>query len=367
MKPENRQIRTYTSYSPSRYSSRPVPPPKSSLHPTKTKRFSWKKLLLRGFLLIIALVIITGGFLGWKFYENASKLTGNRNPLALLSLFNSGPLKETNGRVNILLAGNSADDPSHQGANLTDSIMVISIDITDKSAVLLSIPRDLLVDIPSFGYQKINAAYEDGGMNLLTQIIQQDFGITSDYNALINYTAFKSAVNAVGGIRIDIQSPDPRGIYDAYTQLQLPNGWVTLTGQEALNLARARGDTAAGDVSYGIPNSDFTRTMYQRQMLVALKNKAVTAGFIINPFKVASLADAVGNNVKTNLSLGNMVSLYDKAKGINNSHIRSFNLDNLSSQDYLTNYLTADGQEALVPVAGIDNYSQIQAALAAIL
>ena len=313
------------------------------------------------------MVIIGGGFIGWKLYQNVSKVTGDKNPLDLFSLFVGGPLNETNGRINILLAGDSADDPNHQGADLTDSIMLISVNPTKKSAVLLSIPRDLWVDIPSYGYQKINAAYEDGGMSLLSQVVQQDFGITADYTALIDYTAFKDAVNTVGGIRIDIQSPDPRGIYDAYTHLQLPNGWVTLDGQQALDLARARGDASAGDIYYGIPNSDFTRTTYQREMLIALKNKAVTPGILSNPFKVACLADAVGNNVTTNMSLGNMVSLYNDAKGIKNQNVQSISLNNINGQNLLADYYTPDGEDALIPAAGFNDFNHIESVISNIL
>jgi len=232
---------------------------------------------------------------------------------------------------------------------------------------MLSIPRDMWVNIPGYGHAKINEAYQDGGMALLSQVIAQDFGITANYTALISYDAFRDAVNAVGGVRIDINSPDPRGIYDAYTHLNLPNGWVNLNGQAALNLARARGDTPAGDVFYGIPNSDFTRTMYQRELLVALKNKAVTAGVIINPLRVASLADAVGNNVKTNMSLGNMAALYNAAKKLPNSQISSLSINNLNGQSYVTNYWVSSSEEALVPTAGVDNYSAISQAISSLL
>jgi LCP family protein required for cell wall assembly len=365
MPPSSSRLPTYTSYTPA--SHRPAPTPeRPNFKPSKIRRFGLKRSIVWAVLLIVATVIITGGFLGWKFYENVSKVTGDKNPLDLFSLFVGGPLQETNGRINILLAGNSADDPNHQGAALTDSIMVVSVDPAQKSAVLLSIPRDMWVDIPGYGYQKINAAYEDGGMALLSQVVQQDFAITPDYTALIDYTAFKDAVNTVGGIRIDIQSPDPRGIYDAYTHLNLPNGWVTLDGQQALDLARARGDASAGDVYYGIPDSDFTRTMYQREMLVALKNKAVTPGFLTNPFKVASLADAVGNNVTTNMSLGNMVSLYNDAKNISNNNVQSLNLNSINGQDLISDEYI-DGQDVLVPSAGYSDFSQIQSVISSIL
>ena len=361
------QFQTYRSYSPLNQNSRTTVPSRQP-KPKKIRRFRIKRTLLTAFLLVVIVVLVTGSFLAFKLYEDASKLTGDKNPLALFGLFNPGPLDQTNGRVNILLAGLPGPDGGQAGNNfLTDSIMVVSVNQAKKSAVMLSIPRDMWVNIPGHGHAKINEAYQDGGMGLLSQVVAQDFGITPNYTALISYTAFKDAVNAVGGVRIDIQSPDPRGIYDAYTHLNLPNGWVNLNGQAALNLARARGDAPAGDVFYGIPNSDFTRAMYQRELLVALKNKAVTVGVITNPLRVVSLADAVGNNVKTNMSLGNMVAAYNLAKKLPNRQITSLSLNSLNGQNYVTNYWVSYSEEALVPTAGVDDFVAIQQAINSLL
>jgi LCP family protein required for cell wall assembly len=326
---------------------------------------------------MLAILIGSGGFLGYKFYEDASKLTGNKDPVALLSALLPAKLNETNGRVNILLAGYSADDPDHQGADLTDSIMIISIDPSTKSAVMISVPRDLYVNIPGFGYSKINAAYEDGqsenynasgyvngGMGLLEKVVSQDFGVTFDYDALVNYEAFKDTVNAVGGVTVDIKSDDSNGLYDPNTNLDLPDGNVTLNGQEALNLARARGDGAG---SYGFPDGDFDRTEHQQQLLMALKNKIGTGSLITDPLKITKLADAIGNNIKTDMSLGDMEALYKDTKGISDSNIKQVTLNSYNGTDYLSDYTSEDGEDALVPAAGANNYSAIQTVVSNLL
>jgi len=334
------------------------------------KRIFNKKVIKRTILTLLIVFLCTGVFLGGKFIYDLSK-TFNGNIFGLL--FPTKLKGEDSGRVNILLAGYSADDPSHAGAELTDSIMLVSIDTKNNTAWMLSVPRDLWVNIPGYGYQKINAAYEDGqsdnfsaggypngGMGELEQIVSQKFGIPIDYYALIDYTAFKQAVDAVGGITINIQSTDPRGLYDAYTHLKLPNGWVTLDGQQALNLARARGDNAAGDISYGFANSDFDRTLHQRQMLLALKQKVGTTGVISNPISLSQLFDAMGNNVKTDFNVSDIRRLYSLSKKIPTNKIQSLSLNNSNGINLLTGYYTSDGQDALVPVAGINNYSAIQ-------
>lgn len=346
-------------------------------HPVVKRRFSLWRFVKRCLLLILVLFLIVGTWVGWNFYQSAIKITGDSNPLQLLSLLWPAQLNTSDGRVNILLAGNSVDDPNHQGAALTDSIMIVSINPKTKTAVLLSIPRDMWVDVPGFGYQKINAAYEDGqsehfsqagyangGMGLLEEVIQQDFGVQSDYEGLLDYTAFRDAVNAVGGVTITIQSPDPNGLYDPNANLNLPNGTVTLNGQQALNLARARGD---GPGSYGFPEGDFNRTQHQQQLLIALKNKAESAGVISNPFKIVELINSVGNNFSSDMPLNVMLTIYRDTKGLNSANIQSVTINNIDGQSLVKSYYTNDGEDALIPTAGFNNFSQIQSTIQSVL
>ena len=346
----------------------PLPRSNPAAIPKPKKGFGWKKLFKRLFLTLFLVALGIGGWLGYKTIRNTNKLGTN-----LWSIFDNGKLKgEDRGRINILLAGDSADDPGHDGANLTDSIMLISINPNNKTAFLMSIPGDLYVNIPGNGYAKINAAnvygdsskfsesgYPNGGMGLLEKTVSQKLNIPIDYYALINYTAFKDTVNAVGGVTITINSISKYGVYDPYTNLRLPNGTQHINGTTALSLARSRGD---GPGSYGVV-SDFDRAQYQRNILLALKDKATSAGVLANPVKVSSLLDAVGNNVKTDLSLGNVRRLSSLTKNIQNANIQSVSLNNVNGKNLLMNYRTYDGQSALIPAAGLSDYSQIQTLL----
>lgn len=335
-------------------------PPEKPVLTEPPKRRGSKHFLKRFILFALAILVIAGAAFSWKVYSSAAKATGDHNPFHLLSIFWPPPLDQSNGRANILLTGYSADDPGHQGAQLTDSIMVLSIDQSTHKAVVISIPRDLYVDVPGHGYEKINAAYEQGGMNLLTRVISQDLGLDMNYHALINYTAFRDAVNAVGGVIISINSSDPRGVYDPNTSIKLPNGPVKLNGQQALALSRSRGD---GYGSYGFPAGDFDRIKYQQQILLALKTKADSGSVITNPFRVIKLVDAAGNNVQSDLKLGGIESLYKTTRKINNSDIQTVSLNKIGNQQLLRAYTTYGGQSALIPLAGLNNYSNIQAAL----
>lgn len=335
------------------------------------KRGLGKKIATWTGVILFVAALVFGGFL----YKNFSKITGNKNPLSLLSAFTPAHLENQDGRVNILVAGNSADDAGHNGGELTDSIMVLSVNTRNNTALMLSIPRDLWVSVPGEGHAKINAAYPAGGMDLLQQTVEENLGMTINYQVLVNYQAFQDLVNAIGGITITINSTDKRGIYDPsldYTSrtccalAKYPNGPVTLNGKQALNLARARGDAYG---SYGFPRADFDRTQHQRDMLLAIKDKASSSSVIANPFKVASLVEAVGNNVKTNLQVNEIQTLYTYMKKVDNSKIDSYNINTLKGENttMLTGYTSANGQSALIPAAGIDDFSDIQAQITKIL
>ena len=337
-------------------------------------RPNFRKIIKRASIVTLVIAIIISGWLGGKVLYNAHKLFGGN----ILDVLSTTKLKgEDNGRVTILLAGNSADDTGHDGADLTDSILLLSVDTTLHKAYILSVPRDLWVDVPGSGHQKINSAYvvgnvnsfsdrgyPKGGMGQLEQVITDNFGLKINYYALVNYTALRQAVDAVGGIDYTVHSTDPRGLYDPnidYTTnkslVKLTNGVHHLNGVGALNLARARGDSSR---SYGFAGSDFDRTLHQREMLTALKSKAVSAGTLSNPAKLSSLADAIGGNVKTDLTISEVRRLYDVTKGIDNSSIKSVGFNNVDGVSLLTNYQASNGSLALIPQAGLDDFSDMQ-------
>lgn len=360
-------------------------PTKKKKHYYGHKRPRLRRILKRSGLLTAALIILVGGFLFWKLEKDISKVFhGN-----FFSVFHPvSKLKgEDVGRVNILLAGNSADDPGHDGANLTDSIMIISLDTVNNTGYMLSIPRDLWISYGtnqcSLGYQgKINAVYEcgqeikfhqngfpNGGMGLLEQVVEQNFGVNINYYSLINYGGLKDSVNAVGGINFTVNSSDycpylrAYGLYDGGKDyatrgvlVSLANGTHVLNGEQALDLARARGDPPYPSCGYG--NSDFTRTQNQRQELLALKSKAGSLGVLSNPAKISSLLDAVGNNVQTDFQANEILRLYSLSKKIPNAQIQSIGL--ADSSNHLIKSADFSSISALIPTAGQGDFSDIQ-------
>jgi LCP family protein required for cell wall assembly len=329
----------------------------------KKRRFTWKRLFASIILGTLLFVIFIGAWDARNASAASAKMFGSAN---LFDVITPTSLKGSDkGRVNVLIVGYSVDDPGHPGARLTDSILLLSMSTTSHTGYMLSIPRDLYVKIPGNGSGKINEAYGDGGMELLEQIIEDNFETHIDYYALLNYTAVRDTVNALGGVDVNIQSPDPDGLYDPNISpadggpLKLSNGPQTINGQTALNLTRARGDAYN---SYGFPLADFNRTEHQRQVFTAMKEK-LTWKLILDPRKNGEVFNAFGNNVKTDLQLSEVRPLYKLFNGIPAEQLQSISLNKFNNINLLRSYTTPYGQSALIPAEGITDYSAIVKAL----
>lgn len=296
--------------------------------------------------------------------------------------------QDANGRTNILILGTSEDDPGHQGAHLTDSIMVLSVDQTNKNAYMISIPRDLQV---KYG-QACNSGYA-GKINEYFGCVNDDWTSTSaeterqaasrtffgdivgldiQYSVHVNYTVMRDVVKALDGITVTIESRDPRGQMDsnfdwkckggnAYASratmikncppnghfIDYPNGPVTLDAEHALYLAQARGDTAP---TYGFEQSNFDREKNQQKILVAIKEKAMSSGTLTNLGKVTGLIDALGSNLRTNFETSEIRTLITLGQDIPSTAIDSVNLID-------SDIMSGDAQ----PSAGLYNFTQLQA------
>ncbi len=334
----------------------------------KKPRSKKRRVVIWSFVITLLLIVGFGGYFLVNGLNAINKVFHGNVFSDLAAPFESTNLKNQNGRVNILVAGWQGKG-SDEGP-LTDSIMVVSINTKNDTAFVLSIPRDLWVYVPGLqSYQKINAAaddthfkkagYPNGGMGELEFILNKQLGIPIDYEVLVDYQAFKDAVSAVGGITVNIQSPNPLGLYDPYAHLKLPNGIVHLNAQTALDLALARGD---GPGSYGFPLADFNRTQHQRQILLAIFQKATQLNFLANPNNITNLFNSFGNNVQTDLSFKDILALVKIARSMNINQIESFAFSYGSTYNHphplLTNYFSrSTGQDAIIPVKGIGNYS----------
>lgn len=307
------------------------------------------------------LVLACGGAYAYTLYAKADAVVKTVTKSgSVVDLLKPEALNgESSGVVNILIAGNSADDADHPGAALTDSIMVASYNLADKKLTLISIPRDLYVDVNG-NYMKINAAYTNGGMDTLKSVVQTVAGLTINHQVLINYAAFKNLIDAVGGIDVTIAASDERGIYDPMIGFSITNGAHHLTGEESLLLVRCRNDpTYDGRIAYGLPNGDFDRAANQRMVLLALLSKINSGQALTNVSTLQSLIDSFSGNVTTDFTAGQLRRMYDLSK--QSLTTSSISIRGDDTTNYLSDYYAVAAGSTLVPRAGIGNYTAIQA------
>lgn len=324
---------------------------------------------------LLVILLAVGAWVAYKALTASNHIfKGN-----IFDIIQSKPLKEdANGRSNILIFGTSEDDPGHDGAGLTDSIMVISLNQKKKNAYMISIPRDLYVKYGATcpeGYQgKINSLYscysedetkEAEGANALKAKVGEILDLDIQYYAHLNYTAVRQAVDAVGGVDIKIESEDPRGILDRNFDwkcgyrchyVNYKNGQIAhMDGEHALAFARAR--NASG--GYGLPNGNFDREKNQQKVIKALREKAVSAGTLTNVGKVTGLIDALGNNLRTNFETKEIRTLISLGKDIKSEQLQPVSL--VEEGNMLVTTGNIGGASIVKPLAGLYDYGQIQA------
>jgi len=278
---------------------------------------------------------------------------------------------ESDDRINIVLLG--IGGANHEGGQLTDTIMVASIQPSTKTMGLLSIPRDLVVPIEGVGWNKINYAHavgkmrnseiKDAGPKLAEKTIEDITGLTIDYYVKADFAGFTKIIDALGGVRVyvptaftDYQYPDSN---HGYEPVSFPVGWQDLDGSMALKYARSRHGTAG-------EGSDFARARRQQDILQALQGRVTALSTLLNPNKIINLADIVGANVSTDMEIWESLKLFELAKQINTQNINHVVLSN-SVNGLLVSDIGEDGAYLLRPRLGSDNFSEIRMAAASLL
>lgn len=338
-----------------------------------------KKRIIRWIIIaLLAVMLVFGGYAAIRFIAAGNNIfQGN-----LFDIFQSQPLKQdSGGRSNFLILGTSEDDVGHNGANLTDSMLVVSIDQKNKNMYMFSVPRDLYVEYGMAcisGYSgKINAFFscvseddtveaEQDRLSQTQKLVGDIFGLDIQYGIHVNHTVIKEAVDAVGGIDVKIEGSngapgildrnfDWRCNYKCYL-VKYDNGIQHLDGEHALFLSMARGDIAP---TYGLGNSNFDREKNQQKILISLKDKAISTGTITNIGAVTKLIDSFGNNLRTNIQtkeIRTLMQVTGETKAQDIVSVGLFGDDNpvVTTGGY-------NGASVVMPSAGIFNYTGIQA------
>lgn len=236
---------------------------------------------------------------------------------------------QADDRVNILALG--VGGAGHDGSYLSDTNIIISIKPSTRQVSLISIPRDLMIKYDRYGYQKINAVssyaevnHPGEGGEFARQFFAQQFGLSIPYYVRVDFQAFIDAVNTVGGVTIDVPNSftDYRypGANYSYQTVNFTKGTETMDGDRALIYSRSRhGNNGEG--------SDFARSRRQQQVILALKQKLLSTGNLVNPVVIKQLFDTIATHVKTNLSFNQLLYLASLSQSIPSDHIKNVVID----------------------------------------
>lgn len=339
----------------------------------------------------IAAVIVVAAFgvlFAYKAGRTITVISGSEEEFwkEVASGFAPLPKPEKN-RIDILILGIRGYDGKSEWGNgewLADTIILVSLNTLNNQAAIISIPRDLYVNIPGHGKDKINAAYaigetrnrNGGGLQLTKTIASMVTGAYVDHAASIDFRGFGRIIDQLGGITIYRNTPfveSKQWLLDGRegkrywrliksgsatstatsTEASVPVSWEfyvpagtnVMDSEEALYYARSR-----------YSSSDFDRMRRQQEVIDAVKSKALNLGVLANPFQLIRILDTLEKDVRTDMSLREMKDLAALAAKLKIQEFRRAVLD--SSENGLLVEDKVDGLYVLLPKSG--DYQEIQ-------
>ncbi len=310
-----------------------------NFHHSPKKRF-------RRRIFILAL-IITAGFTGFRLsrMENAiivenphwwnkignifnSSVTeiNKKDAIAELNRQFPSPTKEPD-RSDILILGiRGQDDPD--GGLLSDSIMLLSFKKETRQVSIISLPRDLYIEMPGLLKGKINEIYEVGltqknSLDFTKKVFSRLTGIFIDNVIVFDFQSFQSVIDTIGGVDLDLKKPFEEKTQWGYT-FSLPTGPNHLDGQTALYYVRSR-----------YSSSDFDRSRRQQEVILAIKKKVLSLELLKNPSRIVTLAGYLKNDISTDLDIWNAKTILNLSAALDSAALnaKTISTDNLLFQE----------------------------------
>ena len=265
----------------------------------------------RRFMTALLLILLLGGIV-YAVYIVSIVAKVSSNPLAL-----TGLASDASGRTNVLVLG--VGDPGHAGEKLSDTVMLLSLDGQSDRAAQVSLPRDLRVNIPGYGFSKINTANSKGGVELAQQTVSNTLDVPINYYLTTNFTGLKNLVDAAGGIDVDVPEP---GVYER-----------SRVGELLRRLAR------------------------QQEVLALLRPKLTDWRLAFQPTRLRLIAQAAQEGIKTDMGLVQLLTLAQRWQGGKEEPVK------LVLSTAPGGYLRSDpsGSSDLLPIGG--NFTAIQRAV----
>ncbi len=240
-----------------------------------------------------------------------------------------GLIEQPKGIVNVLLLG--SDARSRQKLFRTDTIILASLNTEKGTVSLLSFPRDLYVQIPGWGTDRINTAWQRGGFKSLAATLEHNFGLRADHYVVINFSSFKKIIDSLGGLEVNVGEP----LTDRYGG----RGTITIRkGPQNMNA-----DMVLWYVRSRKTSNDFARNRRQQEILLAVGEKMLSMDAIR---RAPELYSAYKESVSTDLTLIDMLTFLPLAARLTDtSRIHNY----FVSSHMVSDYITPGGAMVLLP------------------
>ncbi|WP_338897911.1 LCP family protein [Streptomyces sp. TG1A-60] len=269
------------------------------------------------------LAVVGAVAVGWAAYRKLNgNITSDTTAADELARFDEErPTALVRGAQNILVIGSDSRS-GHQngqygrntGTERSDTTILLHLAANRRSATAVSLPRDLMVNVPSCRradgsrtepvFAMFNYAFQNGGSACTIRTVERMTDIRIDHHVVVDFRGFKEMVDAVDGVEVCLAAP----IRDKQARLRLPAGKVELNGEQALGYVRARKSLGDG--------SDTERMDRQQRFLAALAAKVRGNGVLLNPVKLYPVLDAATSSLTTDPGLASLRGLYDLVRGL---------------------------------------------------
>jgi LCP family protein required for cell wall assembly len=327
-------------------------PPAADPEPDRAphrRAWRWQQVVAA---IVVGLVLLAGGGLiaGRALLHRYESSVGHDvllDPSARDLTDSSVGWRRLTGPLNYLLIGSDLRAANPGAGQRSDTILVVQVDRELNHAYVVSIPRDLRVEIPEFpatqfggARQRINAAFEfggggSGGVQLLSATLTALTGMRFDGAAVVDFSGFTQVIDGLGGVRMCVDTE----VRSIHTKRLFPVGCRQMNGAEALDYSRQR---------YGLPNGDYDRQRHQQQLVKAMLARALDSGVTRNPVKLDQFIRGIGRSLTVDTGEATVTDLVVALRNIRPDSLTGIRVpsyvQNIGGVSYV---LLADGAEDL--------------------
>jgi polyisoprenyl-teichoic acid--peptidoglycan teichoic acid transferase len=285
----------------------PVPVPKPAARPPAPRRANWWRRVGIAIGVIAVLLIV---WLVASYFALSSGVQDANKRLGPAALVPQDGLLLSHPTTILLVGTDHGPGKARAGANRSDSIMLVRTDPSRHRLAYLSIPRDLRVDVPSYGPNKVNAAFQLGGPRLASRTIRSFTGLPVNHMVVVDFANFEKLIDSVGGITVNVPEPVLSNRFDCPYSTQLRcqrwRGWSFDKGRQHMNGHRALIYSRIRENRLDPSESDITRGERQQAVLQALTGKLLSPGTLM---KLPFIGSDLMAPLATDLTAGQLLQL----------------------------------------------------------